>query len=165
MMKVDYENGGFVIKDSGARAEFESGMVRDTDEEKIDFSNLFVHFEPMGTRLAQHLTIGRKKYPDPKPGVPNWTLAQGEEELQRFLESADRHYKQWRMGMTDEDHAAAVMFNINGAEYVRERMRNDKEKSAYIDERRHRREEIYGSGAVPLLTAPRPIPVEGFDAC
>lgn len=117
-MVSDYQ-----IKDSGARAEFDSGMVRDTAEDKIDFSNLFVHFEPMGTRYAIHLTKGRNKYPDPEPGVPNWTLASGGEELQRFLQSADRHYKQWRRGDTDEDHAAAVLFNINGAEYVRGKMR------------------------------------------
>jgi predicted oxidoreductase len=30
---------------------------------------------------------------------------------------------QWFLGDRDEDHAAAVLFNINGAEYVREKMR------------------------------------------
>ena len=118
--------GEFEVKDSGKRAEFSSGMVRDTADDKIDYSNLIHHFEPMGTRLAIHLTKGRQKYPDPEPGVPNWKLAGGEEELARYLESADRHYKQWRNGDTDEDHAAAVLFNINGAEYVKAKLRRDR---------------------------------------
>ena len=109
----------YTIKDSGARAEFDSGMVRDTEDDKVDYLNLFDVFEPMGTRLAAHLTKGRKKYPDAAPGVPNWKLASGDEELQRYRRSAARHMKQWLAGDTDEDHAAAVIFNINGAEHVR----------------------------------------------
>jgi hypothetical protein len=44
--------------------------------------------------------------------------ARGLEEYERFRESAFRHFLQWFNGETDEDHAAAVYFNINGAEYV-----------------------------------------------
>ena len=32
----------YTIKDSGKRAEFEGGMVRDTEEGKLDWSNLRV---------------------------------------------------------------------------------------------------------------------------
>jgi hypothetical protein len=109
----------FEIKDSGKRQEFDGGMVRDIEEGKIDFTNLFLHFEPMGTRFAAHMTKGREKYPDPEPGVPNWTLADvSPDVVDRFKRSAARHFKQWLNGETDEDHAAAVLFNINGAEYV-----------------------------------------------
>lgn len=95
-------------------------MVRDTAEGKIDYTSVLVG--PMFYRWADHVTKGRKKYPDPKPGVPNWTLAAGPEELARARASAFRHFVQWISGETDEDHAAAVMFNINLAEYVKERM-------------------------------------------
>jgi hypothetical protein len=47
--------------------------------------------------------------------------AQSVEELERFRMSAARHFEQWLRGDTDEDHAAAVFFNINGAEYTRSR--------------------------------------------
>lgn len=107
----------FEIKDSGQRQKFDSGMVRDTQDNKTDFSRVLDG--PMLERWAVHLTKGGKKYPDVKPGVPNWTLAAGEEELVRFKKSALRHFMQWYRGDRDEDHAAAVYFNINGAEYVR----------------------------------------------
>lgn len=110
----------FTIKDSGARQEFSGGMVRDTTEGKVDFLN--VRFGPMLRRWAAHLTKGRQKYPDVALGTPNWTLAEGEAELLRARESAARHFEQWLAGDVDEDHAAAVYFNINLAEYVKEKM-------------------------------------------
>lgn len=109
----------FIVKDSGKREEFSSGMMRDTAEDKIDFS--LPLNGPMFERWAAHLTKGAKKYPDVKPGSPNWMLARGDAELARFKKSAVRHFIQWYNGMTDEDHAAAVFFNINGAEYVKNR--------------------------------------------
>lgn len=107
----------FVVKDSGKREEFESGMVRDTADDKTDFS--LPLNGPMFERWAAHLTKGAQKYPDTKPGSPNWMLASGDAELVRFKKSAVRHFLQWYRGQTDEDHASAVFFNINGAEYVK----------------------------------------------
>lgn len=95
--------------------EFESGMQRDTTEGKINY--LLVRDGPMFRRFAIHLTKGAEKY-DPR----NWMKAEGESELERFRESAARHFEQWLAGDRDEDHAAAVIFNINGAEYVREKL-------------------------------------------
>lgn len=116
---VDPLADSFVIKDSGERASFAGGMVRDTTEGKTNFLN--VRFGPMLKRWATHLTKGREKYPDVEPGVPNWTLAQGVEEYLRAKESASRHFEQWLNGDRDEDHASAVFFNINLAEYVLEK--------------------------------------------
>lgn len=110
----------FVVKDSGARKQFASGMVRDVTSGKIDYWRAYVG--PMLTRFCDHVTKGAVKYPDVKPGVPNWTLAAGEEELQRARDSAARHFAQWMRGDTDEDHAAAVWFNLDVAEYVKEKM-------------------------------------------
>lgn len=110
----------FVVKDSGARQEFKSGMVRDVDTGKVNYHR--VADGPMLKRWATHLTKAEAKYPDIAPGVANWTLAEGEEERQRFRTSAFRHFMQWFYGDTDEDHAAAVFFNVNGAEYVKEKM-------------------------------------------
>jgi hypothetical protein len=95
-------------------------MVRDTTEGKTNF--LSVRFGPMFRRWADHLTKGRNKYPDTAPGTPNWTLASGIEEFLRAKESAARHFEQWLAGDRDEDHAAAVYFNINVAEYVLEQL-------------------------------------------
>ena len=111
---------GFVVKDSGQRQSFESGMMRDVATGKLHIWRVFLG--PMLRRWARHVTLGAEKYPDVSPGVPNWTLATGTEELQRYRDSAARHFEQWMQGETDEDHAAAVIFNINGAEYVKERL-------------------------------------------
>lgn len=105
----------FSIKDSGERLEFDSGMVRDIAEDKINWS--LIADGPMLRRWAGHLTGGAKKY-SPR----NWMLAEDDDEYQRFRESAFRHFMQWYLGESDEDHAAAVFFNINGAEYTKEKM-------------------------------------------
>ncbi len=109
----------FDIKDSGKREEFKSGMVRDTGD-KPRFLRIFTG--PMAQRWAEHLHKGAKKYPDVAPGVPNWTLATGEVELQRFKESALDHMVKWLRGDIDEDHASGVFFNVNGAEFVKEKI-------------------------------------------
>ena len=106
----------FVVKDSGARKEFNSGMVRDTATDKTNYSLVFDG--PLLERWAKHLTLGAAKYSN-----RNWMKAEGNEELERFRESAVRHFIQWYRGDTDEDHAAAVVFNINGSEYVQEKMK------------------------------------------
>ncbi len=106
----------FIVRDSGQRLEFQSGMVRDIADEKTDYELIFNG--PMAQRWAEHLTRGAKKYPDHEPGRANWTRAAGVEEHVRFRKSAVRHFVQWLLGDQEEDHAAAVFFNINGYEYV-----------------------------------------------
>lgn len=115
----------FITKDSGERQQFASGMVRDVTTGK---SNPLLAFDgPMFLRWVGLLTRGAVKY-----AKRNWMKASGEEEYERFQESAVRHFFQWLNGDTDEDHAAAVFFNINGAEYVKEKMKkptsSDKEE-------------------------------------
>ncbi len=101
----------YAIKDSGERAEFESGMVRDTADGKVLWH--LVHDGPMLKRYAQHLTTGAVKYE-----ARNWMKADSMVEWERFSESAYRHFMQWYEGDVDEDHASATWFNINGREYV-----------------------------------------------
>lgn len=113
-------NKDYVVKDSGKRENFTSGMVRDTATDKPDVELIFNG--PMADRWAEHLTKGAVKYPDVELGVPNWTLASGKAEMIRFRKSAARHFRQWLRGDQDEDHAAAVIFNMNGYEYVKERL-------------------------------------------
>lgn len=108
----------FTIKDSGERTEFAGGMVRDSSgADKTDYTS--VMFGPMLERWAVHCTKGRLKYEDPFPGIPNWTLASGVEEFLHARGSLLRHLMAYLRGETDEDHAAAIMFNVNVMEYVR----------------------------------------------
>jgi hypothetical protein len=107
----------FAIKDSGKREEFAGGMVRDTTEGKINWS--LIADGPMLRRWAVHLTNGAKKY-----AKRNWMKAEGQEEYDRAKESAFRHFMQWYNNERDEDHASAVIFNINEAEYIAEKQPN-----------------------------------------
>jgi hypothetical protein len=108
----------FTTKDSGARQDYASGMRRDLQTGKPDFFLML----PLGipykaqpiTRLAALLERGMDKY-----GLRNWELANSPEELHRFKASALRHMNQWVAGETDEDHMAAVMFNLIAYETTR----------------------------------------------
>jgi hypothetical protein len=99
------------VKDSGKRVEFATGMVRDTQEGKPRFDLLDI---PFLTRWAAHMAAGAVKY-----GEENWRKASTAEELTRFKASAFRHFIQWFVGETDEDHAAAIAFNVSAAEMVK----------------------------------------------
>ncbi len=111
-------------KDSGVRAEYNSGMVRDTSEGKARFDLLLPKGVPyaqqMLTRFANLMARGAKKYTE-----RNWEKARGQEELDRYHESAFRHLMQWVAGEDDEDHAAAVMFNLMAGEHVESVMSAD----------------------------------------
>jgi hypothetical protein len=113
---------GFIVKDSGKRENLAGGMVRDTTDGKVDYT-LCVD-GPMFQRWADHLSKGAVKY-----SKRNWMQcadgdrAAQEKTLARFRESAFRHFIMWMNGATDEDHAAGVFFNLNGYEYLKERLK------------------------------------------
>lgn len=104
----------FETKDSGERQVFETGMTRDiqTDKPRYDLVDW-----PMIKRWAELMQRGALKY-----GEHNWKKAETREELDRFRASALRHCIQWFNGDNDEDHSAAVMFNLSGAEMVRAKL-------------------------------------------
>src|SRR5690349_11712680 len=92
-------------------------MVRDTENGKARFDLLLPlgipYAEQMLTRDAQLMARGAEKYE-----ARNWEKANGEAELARYRSSALRHLMQWIAGERDEDHAAAVRFNIMAGEAV-----------------------------------------------
>lgn len=104
----------FETKDSGKREEFSTGMVRDTQDDKPRYDLIDRAFLK---RWAELMARGAKKY-----GENNWRRASTESELERFKASAIRHLFQWLEGDTTEDHAAAVAFNLAGAEMVKEKI-------------------------------------------
>jgi hypothetical protein len=104
-----------ITKDSGSRATFVTGMQRDTSSGKARFDLIIPqgipYSEQLLTRFAELMTRGAVKY-----DARNWEKASTAEEMGRFKESAFRHFMQWYCGEEDEDHAAAVLFNIMGFE-------------------------------------------------
>jgi hypothetical protein len=94
-MKLPY------IHDSGERQEFDTGAVRDPSSGKGRYDLI----SPYATlRLALRYEEGAKKYNDRQweKGYP----------ASRCFDSAKRHLDKWLMGMTDEDHLAAAVWNI-----------------------------------------------------
>lgn len=89
------------IMDSGNRTEFSTGAVRDMHEGKGRFDLIPPE---MMFRLAKLYEAGSKKYGDRnwEKGIP----------VSSCLDSAERHLYCYKAGMTDEDHLAAVIFNV-----------------------------------------------------
>lgn len=118
MAQKQEEMNIFITKSSGNRAKFDSGMLRDSQEEKPRYD---LTYKPMYRRWAELMGRGAINY-----GERNWEKANSREELNRFMASAERHLQQWLAGETDEDHAAAVFFNVSGAEMVKIKLNADK---------------------------------------
>jgi hypothetical protein len=100
-------------------------MNRDTQAGKPRYDLIDL---PMLKRWAALMERGAAKY-----GEQNWRLASSDEELTRFKASAFRHMVQWLEGDAEEDHAAAVLFNVAAAEYVRGQ-ENDEPKKVIIQD-------------------------------
>ena len=89
------------VKDSGKREVFDTGSVRDTEENKGRYDLLPWYAID---RLAKHYQNGAAKY-----GDNNWRKGIN---LSRYLSSAMRHLVKYAMGWRDEDHLAAALWNI-----------------------------------------------------
>ncbi len=99
----------FVTKDSGKRQEFETGMVRDTQEGKPRFD--LIPTRPL-KRVADLYARGAIKY-----SPNNWKKGQP---FSRAYASLFRHLIAWREGEKTEDHLAAVIFNAMALMYYEE---------------------------------------------
>ena len=110
-----------MIKDSGKREQYESGAVRDTNEGKIRWDLLPIEALK---RAAIHYPDGAKKYDDNnwKLGIPTG----------RFIESTCRHWAQYQLGETGEDHLSAVIFNVLGIIWNEEKSKRDFNMEEYI---------------------------------
>lgn len=104
----------YEIKDSGERKVFSTGMQRDSGLKTLRPDLIWL---PGLVRLAELYGKGAVKYAE-----RNWEKASTAEELARFEASAWRHFVQYMRGDRDEDHVSAVVFNLWGAEMVREKL-------------------------------------------
>ena len=96
--------GNFVndrIKDSGERDTYESGAQRDNHEGKGRFD--LIPTQPL-LRLARHYERGAIKYSprNYEKGMP----------ISRYVDAAFRHLVKYMAGCDDEDHLAAVAWNV-----------------------------------------------------
>ena len=113
------------IDGGGVRETYDSGMMREPDTGKPRFDLLLPlgvpYDEQFLTRIAALMARGAEKYED-----RNWEVANSVSELDRMKSSAFRHFMQWLSGETDEDHAAAIVFNVMAAENTQRNINNTK---------------------------------------
>lgn len=102
------------IKDSGKRLELKSGAVRDIQTGKGRFDLL-----PWDiiTKLAIHYEHGASKY-----SSRNWEKGM---EYSVLFNSCMRHIIKAFMGLTDEDHVSAAIFNIAALGFFKNRGRDE----------------------------------------
>jgi len=105
-------------KDSGKRVSYKSGMNRDIQEGKPRFDLIVPQDVPYDQTVlykwAMLMERGMTKY-----GYRNWEKSNSKDELNRFKSSAFRHFMQWFCEEDDEDHCAAIMFNVAAVERLR----------------------------------------------
>jgi hypothetical protein len=106
---------GIAPFESGDTRRYESGFIRGDNTGKTDYT--LALDGPLFERWARLLTenVGSK-------GKRNWMNASTREDYDRFRESFLRHALSVLRGDTDEDHAAAVVFNLNGMLYTQEQL-------------------------------------------
>lgn len=89
------------LKDSWERIDYPTGARRDTNKWKPRYDLISPFFL---RRLAIQMMKGCEKYWE-----RNWELWIPTE---RFMESMERHYMQYKLWETDEDHLSAAAFNL-----------------------------------------------------
>lgn len=118
--KIEPGNSTFITKDSAGHKTYSSGMTRENDESKTMY-DLLIPLDskhPMLIRWAELLTRGAKKY-----SRRNFEKACTQEELERATQSLWRHFIQYVTNVNDgEDHAAAIFFNIEEIELIKEKL-------------------------------------------
>lgn len=92
------------MEDSGKRQEFNTGAVRDTAEGKSR-PDLISPYAQM--RKGEWLRLGAEKYAERnwEQGIP----------ISRCIASIERHIQEYKMGLLNEDHLAAIAVN---AEFI-----------------------------------------------
>jgi hypothetical protein len=121
-LHAEAEATGFITKDSGTRTEHADGVVRDTDQGKPRFDLLFPKGVPyesqLMTRVAELYERGGVKY-----GMRNWEKSATPETLEHHEAALMRHVVRFLTGEDDgEDHAAAVVWNVNAVDLCRRKI-------------------------------------------
>jgi hypothetical protein len=108
-----WAGSGYEVKQDGPVATRPSGMMKE------DAGKPQPTLIPTGFlwRLSRHMSAGAKKY-----GRNNWKLGNSAKELDDFRDAAFRHFLAWLDDEEDEDHLAAVSFNMWAADHVRKNL-------------------------------------------
>lgn len=112
---IIYAKGGFVADVYG------NGGKREENGDRPRFDLLWTESQPLERQMLYRDAVwyqkGAKKY-----GERNWERFNGQAELVRAQASLGRHNAAFMLGLTDEDHAAAIRANVQFIEYIREQL-------------------------------------------
>jgi hypothetical protein len=113
----------FEVRDSGKKAVYSDGNQRDDPGDKPRFDLLYPrgmpYEETLLYRTAMHYMRGGRKY-----GDRNWEKSSTEESLLAHEQALHRHFVKFSLGIEDgEDHAAAIVWNIQAILYTRWRLK------------------------------------------
>lgn len=111
------------MKHSAKKRKFPTGAVRDSRAGKGRYDLISPHAL---RHLARRLEDGANRYTD-----RNWEKGM---HVGAFIDSLMRHLSQYQMGMTDEDHLGAIMFNAMGLVHTQD-MIDSGELPAELDDR------------------------------
>jgi hypothetical protein len=124
----------YITRDSGEKAVHSDGVQRDTQKGKRLFTLMF----PRGVPLAQQLfvrvadlyTRGAEKY-----GDRNWENSKSQDTLDHHEAALWRHFMNFYFDVQDgEDHAAAIVWNINAVELCRRNLQGSAPDTRLTDE-------------------------------
>lgn len=121
----------FVVRDSGSKAQYDDGMQRDDPTGKPKFRLMWPkgvpYEEQLMYRVAMHYMHGGITY-----GDRNWEKSSTEKSLAAHEEALERHFHKFLEGVEDgEDHAAAVVWNINAVLLTRRNIKLKKQESVF----------------------------------
>jgi hypothetical protein len=127
----------YVTRDSGKKTVHSDGVQRDTRDGKTKFTLMFPRGVPMReqlfTRVAELYTRGGEKY-----GDRNWENSCAPDTLDHHLEALWRHFMSFFFEENqEEDHAAAIIWNINAVEQTKRNLalkRAEEAGNEYADE-------------------------------
>lgn len=106
---------------------YHGGGKREENGTRPRFDLLWTESQPMERQMLHRDAVWYQKGAE-KYGERNWERFNGEAELVRAQASLGRHQAAFQLGLTDEDHAAAIRANVQFIEYIREQLA-DKEQA------------------------------------
>lgn len=136
------------IKTSEKKENFSTGSVRDdaSDKPRIDLI-------PPTTllKLGVHYGNGAKHY-----GSRNWEKGQP---ITRYMASFERHYTYFKMGITDEPHLIAAIWNLIAIDWTLDAIKNGTLPKELDDRPPHLKEDNNFSSSVFLDIATKKISI------
>ena len=116
----------FKLADEGKRKTYDTGAIEEVKTGKGKYVLISPYMEQ---RLARIMEKGAIKYAD-----RNWEKGMP---FSRFIDSAQRHITQFKMGLLDEDHLGQAIFNLMAVMHFQDLGRKDLDDMPHYEEKKN----------------------------